>query len=140
MRTACSVLAVVMLVFALGACGESDEEKAQNKVCDARADIGKQVDELKSLTPATVTADGVTQNLDAIKTDLEDISDAQSDLSSDRRSEAEAATKEFTSSVEEIAGQVGSSLSAADAKAQIVTALNQLAASYQKAFAPLTCN
>ena len=140
MRTACSVLAVVMLVFALGACGESDEEKAQNKVCDAKADIAKQVDELKSLTPATVTSDAVTQNLDAIKTDLKDISEAGSDLSSDRRSEAEAATKTFTSSVEEIAGQLGSSLSAADAKAQVVTALNQLAASYQKAFAPLDCN
>ena len=140
MRTACSVLAVVMLVFALGACGESDEEKAQNKVCDAKTDIAKQVDELKSLTPATVTSDGVTQNLDAIKTDLKDISDAESDLSSDRRSEAEAATKEFTSSVEGIASDLGSSLSAADAKAQLVTELNQLAASYQKAFAPLSCN
>jgi hypothetical protein len=140
MRTACSVLAVVMLVFALGACGESDEEKAQNKVCDAKADIGTQVDELKSLTPATVTSDAVTQNLDAIKTDLKDISDAGSDLSSDRRSEAEAATNEFTSSVEGITSDLGSSLSAADAKAQLVTALNQLAASYQKAFAPLDCN
>ena len=45
----------------------------------------------------------MTQNLDAIKTDLQDISDAQSDLSSDRRSEVEAATKAFTSSVQEIA-------------------------------------
>ena len=140
MRTVCSVLAVVMLVFVLGACGESDEEKAQNTVCDARADIGKQVDELGSLTPATVTADAVTQNLDAIKTDLQDISDAQSDLSSDRRSEAEAATKAFSSSVQETASQLGSSLSAADAKAQVVTALDQLAASYQKAFAPLNCD
>ena len=140
MRTTCSVLAVVMLVFVLGACGESDEEKAQNKVCDARDDINKQVDELKSLTPATVTTDAVTQNLDAIKTDLNDISDAQSDLSTDRRSEAEAATKAFTTSVQEVASQLGSSLSATDAKAQIVTALNQLAASYQKTFAPLDCN
>ena len=140
MRTACSFLALVMLVFALGACGESDEEKAQNTVCDARADIAKQVDELKSLTPATVTADGVTQNLDAIKSDLQDISAAQSDLSSDRRSEAEAANKAFTSSVQGIASELGSSLSAADAKAQVVTALDQLAASYQKTFAPLNCN
>ena len=140
MRTACSFLAVVMLVFALGACGESDEEKAQNKVCDAKADIAKQVDELNGLTAATVTKDGVTQNLDAIKADLKDISDAQSDLSSDRRSEAEAANKEFSSSVQGIASQVGSSLTAADAKAQVVTALNQLAASYQKAFAPLNCD
>jgi uncharacterized phage infection (PIP) family protein YhgE len=140
MRVACSVLAVVMLVFALGACGESDEEKAQNEVCDARDDIAQQVDELKSLTPVTVTADGVKSNLDAIKDDLNDISDAQSDLSSDRRSEAEAATKAFTSSVEGTASQLGSSLSAADAKAQVVTAIDQLAASYQSAFAPLNCD
>ena len=140
MKTACSVLAVVMLALALGGCGESDEEKAQNKVCDAKADIAKQVDELQSLTPATVTSDAVTQNLDAIKTDLNDISDAQSDLSSDRRSEAEAATKAFTNSVQGITSQLGSSLSAADAKAQLTTALDQLAASYQKAFAPLNCD
>ena len=129
-----------MLVFALGACGESDEEKAQNKVCDARDDIAKQVDELKGFTPETVTKDAVTQNLDAIKTDLKDISDAQGDLSDDNRSEAEAANKAFTSSVEGITSQLGSSLSAADAKAKVVTALDQLAASYQKAFAPINCD
>jgi hypothetical protein len=140
MRTACSVLAVVVLVFALGACGESDEEKAQNTVCDARDDIGKQVDDLKSLTPSTVTADAVTQNLEAIDNDLNDMSDAQSDLSSDRRSDVEAANKAFESSVEGIVSDLGSSLSAADAKAQVVTALDKLAATYQKAFAPLNCN
>ncbi|HVD58697.1 MAG TPA: hypothetical protein VNC17_17785, partial [Thermoleophilaceae bacterium] len=78
-----------MVALALGACGESDEEKAQNTVCDAKDDIAKQLDELGSLTPATVTTDAVTENLDAIETDLNDIADAQSDLSSDRRSEAE---------------------------------------------------
>ena len=140
MRAACSALAVVMLALALGACGESTEDKAKNTVCDARDDIGKQVDKLKSLTPATVTKDAVTQSVDAITKDLKDISGAQSDLSSDRRSEAEAATKAFASSVKGIASQLGSSLSAADAKAQVVTALNQLAASYQKAFAPLNCD
>jgi hypothetical protein len=140
MRAVWTALAVVTLAIALGACGESDEEKAQNTVCDARDDIGKQVDELKSLTPATITTDAVTQNLDAIKNDLKDISDAQSDLSSDRRSEAEAANKAFTTSVEGIAGQLGSSLSASDAKAGVVTALQQLEASYQKTFAPLNCD
>ena len=140
MRVACSVLTVVILVFALGACGESDEEKAQNEVCDAKADIAQQVDELTSLNSTTVTADGVTSSLDAIKDDLNDISDAQSDLSSDRRSEAEAATKAFTNSVQGTASQLGSSLSAADAKAQVLTAIDQLAASYQKAFAPLNCD
>jgi hypothetical protein len=144
MRTACSALAVVVLALALGACGESDgesdEEKAQKTVCDARDDIGKQVDDLKSLTPATVTADAVVENLDKIDKDLNAMDDARSDLSSDRRSEVEAANKEFESSVEGIASDLGSSLSASDAKAGIVTALQQLAGSYQKSFAPLNCD
>ena len=111
-----------------------------NTVCDARDDIGKQVADLKSLTPATVTADAVTQDLGAIEKDLNDMADAKSDLSSDRRSEVEAANKEFASSVEEIGNELGSSLSASDAKAGIVNALQQLEASYQKAFAPLNCD
>jgi hypothetical protein len=139
MRAAC-VTAAMMLALALGACGESDEEKAQNSVCDAKADIGEQVDELKAVTPATITGDDVTQNLDAIKTDLKNIEAAQGELTSDRRSEVEAATNAFTSSVQGIASDLGGSLSASDAKAGVVTALDQLAASYQKAFAPVDCD
>ena len=138
MRTACTLLAVAML--ALAACGDSKEEKAQASVCSARADIGKQVDQLKGLTLATVTTDAVTQSLSAIRNDLKDISGAQSDLSGDRRSEAEAANKAFASSVRGIAVQIGSSLSAADAKAGLVTALQQLAASYKSAFDPVNCD
>ena len=140
MRLASCVPAVVALAFALGACGESSEEKAQTTVCDAKADIGKQVDELKSLTPATVTSDAVKQSLDAIKNDLSDISGAQSELSSDRRSEVEAANKAFASSVQGIASEALRSLSAADAKTALVTALQQLAASYQDTFAPVDCS
>lgn len=140
MRASRTALAALLLALALGACGESDEEKAQNAVCDATDDIAKQVDELASLTPATVTADAVRQNLEAIQSDFRDIGDAQSDLSDDRRNEVETATKEFTGSIQTIFGDLGSSLSAEDAKAQLVTALEQLKASYQKAFEPLDCD
>ena len=140
MRTAWSVLAVVMLALGLGACGESSEDKAKATVCNARNDIGKQVDELKGLTPATVTTDAVKESLGAIRNDLKDISGAQSDLSNDRRSEAEAANKAFTSSVKGIASQLGSSLSASDAKASVVTALQQLQATYQSTFARVNCD
>ena len=140
MRSAQSVLVLALLALALGACGESDDDKALNTVCDARDDIATQVDELNSLTPATVTTDAVTENLDAIQDDLNDIADARADLSDDRRSEVEAATNEFTSSVKNVASDLGSSLSASDAKAQVVTALQQLEASYKKAFAPLDCS
>jgi len=136
-------------MLALGACGDSSdgkattqtpEEKAQATVCAARADIGTQVDQLTSLTAATVTKDGVTQSLDAIKKDLGDMSSAQADLSSDRRSQVEAANEEFSSSVKEIASQVLVSLSASDAKTALVTALQDLETSYKTAFAPLNCD
>jgi hypothetical protein len=140
MRSARSVVVVALLALVLGACGESDQETALNTVCGARDDMGKQVDELKGLTPATVTTDAVTQNLAAIRNDLNEIADARSDLSDDRRSEVEAATNEFTSSVKAVTSDLGTSLSASDAKAQVVTALQQLEASYKNAFAPLDCN
>jgi phage-related protein len=137
MRLATGVL--VLAALALGACGESDEEKAMNTVCDAKDDMAKQVDELKKLTPATFTTDAVTENLKAIRTDLKDISDAQADLSDDRRSEVEAATTEFTASVRAVAKDLGTSLSASDAKTQLADALQQLGASYQETIAPLDC-
>jgi hypothetical protein len=65
---------------------------------------------------------------------------AQADLSEDRRSEAEAANKAFNSSVETIKSDFLTSVSASDAKTALVTALQQLATSYQTAFEPLNCN
>jgi hypothetical protein len=138
-RATSSLLAVVVVTLALGACGESEEEKAMNTVCDAKDDIATQVDELKSLTAATITTDAVTDNLEAIRDDLQDIGDAQSDLSDDRREEVEAATNEFTSSIRQTAGDFGSSLSAADAKDEAVAALQQLEASYRESLEPLDC-
>jgi hypothetical protein len=140
MRSALVVLVAVLLALALGACGESQEEKALNTVCDARDDIGKQVDELKGLTPSTVTTEAVRQNLDAIRKDLNDMTDAQSDLSEDRRSEVEAATKQFTDSIRTVAGEFGRSLSASDAKTQAANALQELEASYKTTLEPLDCS
>jgi len=131
---------MLILALALGACGESAAEKAETTVCDARVDIDKQVDELKSLTPATVTTDAVRQNLDAIKKDLKDVGGAQSDLSDERRSEVQAANKAFASSVDTIASQALRSLSASDAKAGLVDAFQQLEASYQDTFASVSCD
>jgi len=147
MRASFYIPAVVTLMLALGACGDSSEdkaqsaeEKAQTTVCDARAGIASQVDELKGLTAATVTKDGVTESLDAIKKDLDTMASAQAGLSEDRRSEAEAANKAFNSSVETIKSDFLTSVSASDAKTALVTALQQLATSYQTAFEPLNCN
>ena len=135
--TTAAVLAIA--AFGVGACGESDQEKAQNQVCDARADIKKQVDELSSLTVSTATVDGIEQNLNAIKDDLKKMKDAEGDLDDQRKQEVESATQVFGSQVESILSDVGSSTSLSAAASQLQSSLAQLGKSYQQALAPIEC-
>ncbi len=132
------VLALVLTVSACG--GDSAEERAQKKVCSARADIKKQVDDLKSTTISTVTVDGVQSNLQAIGKSLSQMAEAQKDLKGDRKQEIQAATQSFKSAVTSVGRNLITSLSASDAKEQIQTALQGLATSYQKALAPIDCS
>jgi uncharacterized phage infection (PIP) family protein YhgE len=141
-RSAFSAALVLALVaaLALGACGESKQDKAKTAVCDARADIGKQVDKLKSLTITTATTDDVQNSLKAINSDLSKIKDAQGDLSDARRQQVQDANKAFTSQLSDIAGSLGKSTSLSDAKAQLTSALQQLATAYKQSFARVDCS
>jgi uncharacterized phage infection (PIP) family protein YhgE len=138
----CSATLVLVLVgaLALGACGESKQDKAKTTVCDARADIGKQVDKLKGLTITTATTDDVQNSLKAINSDLSKIKDAQGDLSDERRKQVQDANKAFTSQLSDIAGSLGKSTSLSEAKAQLTSALQQLATAYKQSFARVDCS
>ena len=138
----CLGLLVAGLLLIAGAavgCGESDEEKAQTQVCDARADLKKQVDDLAGLTVGTATVDGVKEDLNAVEEDLKQIKDAQGDLNEERKQEVESATQEFTSEVEAVANGLTSDLSLSGAQAKLETAGKQLASSYQQTFAQIDC-
>jgi len=135
-----SLLLVLIAALALGACGESKEDKAKSTVCDARADIGKQVDKLKGLTITTASASAAQESLKAINSDLSKIKDAQGDLSDDRRQQVETANKAFTSQLQSIAASLGSSTSLSDAKSQLSSALQQLATAYKTSFARVDCS
>ena len=139
LRSGLLVAVLLLIAAAAGGCGESDEEKAQTQVCDARADLKTQIDDLAALTPATATADGVEENLNAIEDDLNQIKDAQGDLNEERKQEVESATQEFTSEVEAVANGLTSDLSLSGAKAKLETAGKQLASSYQQTFAQIDC-
>jgi hypothetical protein len=143
MRRFVPILLLVTLVLTAGmlsACGQSKEDKAKSKVCDARDDIGKQVDKLKGLTISTATLDQVTSSLNAIKQDLSDIADAQGDLSDQRKKNVQAANEAFKASVSQIASSVGKSLALQDAGAQATQALQQLASTYQSTFGKIDCS
>ncbi len=130
---------LLLIVATTLGCGESDEEKAQTQVCDARADLKTQIDDLAGLTPANATADGVKQNLNAIENDLNQINDAQGDLSEERKQEVESATQGFASEVNAVAADLRSDLSLSGAKAKLETAGQQLASSYKQTFAQIDC-
>ena len=135
----------VLLLSALGlglaftACGQSDEEKAQADVCDARDDIQANVKELQSLTLGTVTADKVRSRLDAIRDDLEKIVNAQGDLSEDQKQQVQKANEAFKSKVKALAGDLGRSVSIEDAAKQLESDFDELATTYRQSFAPIEC-
>jgi hypothetical protein len=140
-RLGLALLVASLLVAATAfGCGESDADKAQTQVCDASADLNKQVDKLASLTPTTATADAVSGALDAIQNDLEQISDAQGDLNDERKQEVESANQKFSAQLEAVASDLGSNLSVSGAKAQLESAGKELASSYQQTFASIDCD
>ena len=131
------ILATAALVAA--GCGESDEDKAKTQVCDARADLKEQVDELGNLSLADATVDGVKGNLDAIKNDLQTMTDAKGDLDDTRKEEVEQATQQFTSEVNSIVTSLGSTTSLNSAANQLEAAFQELATSYEKTLSKIDC-
>jgi hypothetical protein len=139
-RTVIFALVIACTALVASGCGESKEEKAQDKVCKARAGIKSEVDSLGKLTPTTVTIDGVRSSVDSIKADLKTIGNAQADLSGDRRSELKAANTAFTASIRKIAENVLRSQSIEEAKTQLTAAVDTLGASYKSTLATFDCS
>ena len=127
-------------VALLGACGESDQEKAQNRVCDARDDIQKHVDDLAGLTITSASIDQVTNHLKAIGDDLKKIADERGKLSDDQRKDVEQAAQRFESELRNAAGDVVSgAASGEEARKRASAALDDLASSFEDAYGTLDC-
>jgi hypothetical protein len=140
-----AVLLVVLVAFALGACGgsgsgSSKQDKAKQQVCSARDDMAKQVDTLKGLTLSTATLDTVQTSLKAIDDDLTKIKDATGDLSGDTKSQLQKANQEFVTKVNSIASSLLKTSSLNQAQSQATAALQQLADAYQQTFAKFSCD
>jgi Tfp pilus assembly protein PilP len=133
------LLLATSLVVATG-CGESKADKAKKQVCSSKSDIQTQVNKLKGMTLSTATTSQIQDSLNSIKSDLQKISSAQSDLSSDRKQQVQAANQAFTSQFQSILSDLGTNLSIANAKTQLQTATQQLASAYQQSFAKVNCS
>jgi hypothetical protein len=139
MRAPASI-AVALAAVTLAACGgDSKADQAKSQVCDARADISKQVDTLKGLTISTATLNQVQDSLKAIGDDLTKIKNARGNLDDDRKKQVDQANKDFESQVKTTFSDLGKSTSASDAKTQLQQAFQGLANSYQQTFAKIDC-
>jgi hypothetical protein len=134
------IASVVGLPLVVAGCGQSSQDKAKNDVCDARADIQKQVNDLSSLTLTTASVDKVKSGLTAIRDDLSKITDAQGKLDDTRKKQVEQANETFTSQVNKVANDLKSSQSLQGAATQLKTDLANLATAYEQAFGPIDCS
>jgi Tfp pilus assembly protein PilP len=134
------LVSAVGLGLAVLGCGQSQEEKAKDDVCDARADIQKQVTNLQSLTLGTATVDQIKSDLEAIDDDLATIADAQDQLDDTRKQQVQQANETFTSQLDTLARDVGSSQSLQDAARQLKADVADLATAYKQSFAPIDCS
>jgi hypothetical protein len=136
------LLGILLAALAVAACGgdsQSKADKAQQQVCDASADISKQVDALKGLTITTATVDGVKANVAAIQDDLKQIAGAQDTLSADRSAEVKSATDTFVSSVTSIAQGLKGDVSIAEAGTRLQSAAQDLGTAYASSLGKIDC-
>ncbi len=133
-------LALVLSALTLTGCGESAQEKAKAQVCDARADIAKQVAALTGLTISVTSVTEVKTGIEAIAADLKKIEAAQANLAPARKQQVQSATHTFETRLTTIVSGLASKLSLVDAEAQLKSAVSQLAASYKDALAPINCS
>jgi hypothetical protein len=138
-RTVVVLAVTVATTLAASGCGESDEEKAQARVCDARAGIESELKSLGALTPATVTSEAVSKSVESIRTDLKAIGEARADVSDDRRKELQSANTAFVATFREIGANVLRSQSAEDARTQLTAAADTLASTYRDTLGTFDC-
>jgi Tfp pilus assembly protein PilP len=135
-----SAIALLFSVLALAACGQSSQEKAKAQVCEARADISKQITTLSGLTLSTSAATQAKTSLEAIADDLKKIKGAQANLDPARKEQVEAATKTFETQLSSIVSSFTSSLSLTHLETQVKSAVTQLTTSYKQTLSPISCS
>lgn len=143
-----SIIAALLLSgVALGACGESAQDKAKAEVCGARNEISKQITKLQGLTLSASSLTEAKTGFETIGKELTKIKNAQPKLSPERKQQVQAATESFGKELSTLAGSVAGTLGSGNLEAalknagpQVKSALEKLSASYKSALAPINCS
>ncbi|MGA9279477.1 hypothetical protein [Ilumatobacter sp.] len=119
-RRAVTAVLVVVSLGALAACGGSDtgSESSQEAFCDAGDRLRTDVEGIATLDFLSGDTDGLSEQFDAIRSDLDELSESGSDVASEEIDDLQAAVDEFGASVESLTD--GFSIDAAGAVADSV--------------------
>jgi hypothetical protein len=141
------VFAGLLISVSLAACGESKQEKAQKDVCNARAEISKQIAKLQALTLSASAVEEAKSGVKVIGDELKKIKNAQGDLAPARREQVEPATKAFEVELKSIAANVGANIPSGGVESalkavgpRLKASVSALAGSYKRALAPINCS
>lgn len=132
--------ALVAVALAVAGCGESEADKAQDNICDARAEIQSSVANLQSLTVETATADQVRSDVETIQSGIGTISDNADTVDEARRADIQAAVQSFRGDISTILAGLGSNLTIPNAQAQFDSAKASLQTAFDESLAPIDCS
>lgn len=108
-------------VLLVAGCGD-DDDSAQAKVCDAQAQLDKDVNQLKNLDLADTSVNDVKDQLSSIGDDVEDLKDAGSEKLQPQIDAIKSAADDLGTMV----GNLGSSSSLSETASSLQTSLSQL--------------
>jgi light-regulated signal transduction histidine kinase (bacteriophytochrome) len=81
----------------------------------------------------------VKSDVNGIKNDVAKISDAQDQLDQTRKQQVQKANETFTSQLDDLTKDLGSSQSLQGAAQELKTDIENLASAYKQSFAPIDC-
>lgn len=135
-----SVLAVIVLgLIIFFATRTSEQEKALQAVCKARADISTRVDRLSQTTVTNFTVQSFKADIEGISADVSTIKDNEAKLGIDRKAQIKAANAQFKNDLTTTLKSLGTSLSVENAQTKLREAGQQLVDSYKQSLAPVDC-
>jgi phytoene/squalene synthetase len=142
-----TVVALLLGVVGLAACGESAQDEASKDVCAARSEISKQISKIQGLTVSSNAPTELKDGLEAITRELKVIREAQPDLAPARKQQVEPAVASFEAELKTIVAGVASTVTSSnlesalkEAAPKIKSAATALAGSFRQSLAPITCS
>lgn len=138
MRSWVAILAALALFALIGGCGETEQAKAEDTVCEGKKEIGDGVNGLQSMTLENATASAVQNDVKSIESGLSKIKSAEGKLKGEHREAVERATAQLSSELSTIGDEL-TNLTLPQALTKVTTAAEKLARSYEQTFASLRC-